>query len=92
MLMNINVESEAVDLPPPETEKMWEFEIDLEYLGSTIVSSHGTSAEIQKQIAADNRGLYGLVRIFRSKELQRSTKVKAYETLLKPAVLYESEA
>lgn len=62
-----------------------------DYLGSTITSSHNMSKEIQKRIMSGNRGLFGLARIFRAKEVKRSTKAKIYQTLLRPAVLYGCE-
>lgn len=63
-----------------------------EYLGSTVTASNSVSEEIRKRITAGNRGMFGLSSVFRSKELQRSSKIKVYKTLLRPAVLYGCEA
>lgn len=63
-----------------------------DYLGSRIAESGSISEEIQKRITIGNKGMFGLMRIFRSKELRRRTKIEVYKWLLRPAVLYGSEA
>lgn len=42
--------------------------------------------EINKRIAAGNRCFYGLNKIFWSKQLQRSAKIKVYTAILRPEV------
>ena len=63
-----------------------------DYLGSRIMENGGISEEIQKRITVGNRGMFGLFKVFRSKEIRRSAKIEVYKKLLRPAVLYGSEA
>lgn len=63
-----------------------------DYLGSNVNSSNKLAEEIERRIAAGNRCLFALAKVFGSKVLQRNAKIRVYKTLLRPIVLYGAEA
>jgi len=48
--------------------------------------------DIKARIMAGNRSYYSVLPLLRSKAVYRTTKVRMYETIIRPGVLYGSEA
>ena len=48
--------------------------------------------EIKERIAVGNRCYFSLQGIFKCKNISRATKIRLYKTVLKPVVMYGSEA
>ena len=68
---------------------------DFIYLGTQITSDNNISAEIRRRITLASRCLYGLSKLqlyLRSKMLIRTIKLKQYNTLVVPVLIYEAEA
>lgn len=61
------------------------------YLGVNVNSSNDMSEELRNRVMCGSRGQYALGRILRSKNLGRALKIKVYQTILRPVVLYGSE-
>ena len=62
------------------------------YLGTQITADNHISAEIRRRISLASRCLYGLSKHLPSKMLSRTTKLKLYNTLLVPVLIYGAEA
>ena len=62
------------------------------YLGTQITAENNISAEIRRRITLASRCLYGLSIHLRSKMLSRTTKLKLYNTLIVPVLIYCAEA
>lgn len=78
---------ETLSIQEHEFERVTQFK----YLGSIITTENGMVPEIKARLLAANRGYFGMSRLFRSKILKRSTKIKMYKTLIKPILLYGAE-
>lgn len=61
------------------------------YLGATVNSSNNISEEIRNRVLAGNRGQYALGRILRAKNVSRGPKLRIYQAILQPVVLYGCE-
>ena len=61
------------------------------YLGTLITTDNNTSAEINYRITLANRSYFGLVNIFKAKNINRKPKVIIYKTLIKPVLMYGAE-
>ena len=61
------------------------------YLGTQITADNNISAEIRRRITLASRCLYGLSKQLRSKMLSRTTKLKLYNTLIVPVLIYGAE-
>lgn len=61
------------------------------YLGSEVTSDNNTSVEVKRRIVLANRCLFSLNRLFRSTQLSRKTKIKLYNELVLPVLLYGAE-
>ena len=79
---------EDVSLNGTTFESVTEFK----YLGTLLNKENKVSDEIQKRIVAGGRAYYAAIKIFRSRLLSRTTKLKLYKTLIRPIVTYGSEA
>ena len=62
------------------------------YLGTQITADNNISAEIRRRITLASRCLYGLSIHLRSKMLSRTTKLKLYNALIVPVLIYGAEA
>lgn len=61
------------------------------YLGTNINSSNNMSEELRNRVMCGSRGQYALGNILRAKNLERALKIKVYQAILRPVVLYGSE-
>ena len=61
------------------------------YLGTLISNDNSVQKEIQKRILASNGTYYAAVSLFRNRLLSRSTKIRLYKKLIRPAVTYGAE-
>lgn len=61
------------------------------YLGSEVTHDNDVSSEIKRRIMLANRCLFGLSHMIRSKYLTRRTKIKLYQELIQPVLLYGAE-
>jgi len=48
--------------------------------------------EIKTRIMAGNRSYYSVLPLLRTKAVSRTTKIRLYKTIIRPVVLYGSEA
>jgi len=71
-----------------EFERVGEFK----YLGSIITENSDNNTEIKARIIARNRSHYSVLPPLRSKAVSRTTKIRKYKTIIRPVVLYGSEA
>ena len=62
------------------------------YLGSIITNNNNILAEIKGKITAGNRCLRALDRLMRARYISRKVKIRIYKTIIKPVVVYGSEA
>jgi hypothetical protein len=61
------------------------------YLGSVVNQNSTTEEEIKERIIAGNKAFYANRKMFQSKLLSRTCKLKLYRTLIRPSVTYGSE-
>ena len=61
------------------------------YLGTRVNVRNDAMEDLEARILAGNRAYYSLSSFLNSKLISKSTKLKAYTTLIRPAVLYGSE-
>jgi len=71
-----------------EFERVGQFK----YLGSMITENSDNNTEIKARIMAGNRGYYSVLSLLRSKAVSRTAKIRMYKTIIRPVVLYGSEA
>ena len=62
------------------------------YLGLQVNSDNNIGEEIRRRVTLGNRSYYCLQKLFRSKTLNRDLKCELYRTLIRPVVVYGSEA
>ena len=62
------------------------------YLGSIITNNNNILAEIKGKITAGNRCLRALDRLMKARYISRKVKIRIYKTIIKPVVVYGSEA
>jgi hypothetical protein len=60
-------------------------------LGSIITSDNNCESDIKARMAAGNRSYYALIKILKSQEISKSTKLKVYRKIIRPIVVYGSE-
>ena len=58
------------------------------YLGVTVTNTNGIREEIKHRINMGNTCYYSLEKILSSRLLSNKLKVKTYETIILPVVLY----
>jgi hypothetical protein len=61
------------------------------YLGSVVNQNNIIEDEIKERIIAGNKTFYANRKMFQSKLLSRKSKLKLYQTLIRPIVTYASE-
>ena len=71
-----------------ELEQVKEFN----YLGSQFNQTNSTSSEMQARILSRNCCYYANGKLMKSRVLNRSSKLKIYESLIRPIVTYGCEA
>lgn len=86
-------ERSFTDLGPTVTMGNHQFETvrKFVYLGSEITSENDVTVEIKRRIVLANKCLFGLRKFMRSKITSRRTKLKLYNELILPVLLYGSE-
>jgi len=73
---------------PTHIERVGEFK----YLGSMITENSDNNTEIKARVMAGNRSYYSVLPLLRSKAICRTAKIRMYKTIIRPVVLYVSEA
>jgi hypothetical protein len=61
------------------------------YLGSLVTENSEKSTEIKIRTAAGNRCYFSLIKLLKSKAVERNTKVRMYRTIIRPVVTCGSE-
>jgi hypothetical protein len=61
------------------------------YLGGLITANGSNEEDIQRRIGLTSQAFGKLNKIWRSKGITKNTKIRIYETLIKPILLYGSE-
>ena len=69
-------------------EKVSEFK----YLGSCLTSNNDIKKEITERIAAGNRCFYSLLEIFKKRYISRTTKLRIYNSIIRPIATYGCES
>ena len=65
---------------------------DFKYLGTILTARNKCDSEVLARIAAGNRCLYGLMDIMKRRRISRTTKLRIYNTIIRPVTLYGCEA
>jgi len=61
------------------------------YLGSTVNGNNTLEEEIRERIAKGNKAFYANKTLFQSKLVSRRSKLKLYQTVIRPVVVYGCE-
>ena len=61
------------------------------YLGAIVTEGNNMETEISERIAAGNRCYHALSPIMRSRKVSRKTKLRTYNIVIRPTVLYACE-
>jgi len=61
------------------------------YLGAMVNTDNSIEEEIKDRIAAGNRAYHVHKKLFTSKLISRNVKLRLYNTLICPTVMYASE-
>ena len=61
------------------------------YLGAFITSNNDMTEEIKARIQSGNRCFFSLQPLMKSKTLSRTSKIRIYQTIIKPVVCYGCE-
>jgi hypothetical protein len=65
---------------------------EFSYLGSQMNQTNSISSKIQARILSGNRCYYAHGKLIKSRTLNRTSKLKTYESLIRPVVTYGCEA
>jgi hypothetical protein len=65
---------------------------EISYLGSQMNQTNFISSEIQARILSGNRCYYAFGKLMKSRALNRSSKLRIYNSLIRPVVTYGCEA
>ena len=65
---------------------------EISYLVSQMTQTNSISSEIQARVLSGNRCCYAYGKLIKSRALNRSSKLKIYESLIRPVVTYGNEA
>jgi hypothetical protein len=71
--------------------KLYQEVTDFKYFGSIITSDNNCERDIKARMAAGNRFYYALTKIMKSREIQKSTKLKIYRTIIRQIIMYACE-
>lgn len=61
------------------------------YLGSKLTTNNSVAEEIKERIAMGNKAYYANLSLFKSKLLSKNTKLRIYQTLIRPVTTYACE-
>ena len=61
------------------------------YLGSILTDDNNISEEVRSRVTSGNKCFFALSNVFKSKIINRKLKITAFNTILKPIVMYGSE-
>ena len=61
------------------------------YLGSTVTNDNRMDKEIEERIGTGNRCAFALGKVLRSRNISRRTKIRVYNIIIRPTVLYGCE-
>jgi len=61
------------------------------YLGSTVNGNSTLEEEIRERMAKGNKAFYANKALFQSKLVSRRSKLKLYQTVIRPVVVYGCE-
>jgi hypothetical protein len=61
------------------------------YLGSTVNGNNSIEEEMMEKISLGNRAFYANQDLFKSKLLTKNSKLRMYETLVRPVATYACE-
>jgi hypothetical protein len=61
------------------------------YLGTVLNKGNYKGMEIRSRVRAGNKCYYALDSVMKSKLISRQSKLKTYQTIIKPVVMYASE-
>jgi hypothetical protein len=81
------VKEQIVDLGGTEIGNVQAFK----YLGSMINTNNTIEEEIKERISAGNRAYFAHKMLFMSKTLSKKSKLKLYNSVIRPIVTYASE-
>ena len=70
-----------------EIEEVEEFK----YLGTTVTNKNDMKTEILIRITAANRCYFSLISIMKKRSVSKKTKLRLYNTIIRPVVLYACE-
>lgn len=90
--MCLNKEKDMVRQNLTVGEYNFESVKDFTYLGSLLCQDGSLTPEINRRITLASKAYYGLRRQLTSKRITRGTKIRLYNTLIKPILIYSSEA
>ena len=76
-----------INIGPLEVEASQTFK----YLGSTITSDNRMDQEIIERIGTGNRCAFALGKVLKSRIITRKTKLRVYNIIIRPTVLYGCE-
>ena len=65
---------------------------EFSYLGSQLNQTNSTNSKIQAKILSGNHCYYAYEKLMKSRVLNRSSKLKIYNSLMRPIVTYGCEA
>lgn len=65
---------------------------ELVYLGATLAKDDGESEDSTNRLNKAGASFYNLMKIWRTSNIGKKTKIKLFKTLVKPVLLYEREA
>ena len=82
-----NVIQGTINIGDLEVESVSSFK----YLGSTITSDNEMNTELKERIGTGSRCAYAFNSIMKSRNISRRTKVRVYNTVIRPTVLYGCE-
>jgi len=57
-----------------------------------MTENSDNNTDIKARIMAGNRSYYSVLPLLRSKAVSKTTKIRMYKTVIRPEVLYGSEA
>jgi hypothetical protein len=63
----------------------------IKYLGTIVTKDNLIEEEIKERIVAGNRAFFANKKIFQSKLVSKKSKIKLYNTIVRPIVVYGSE-
>jgi hypothetical protein len=78
---------DGIDISQSHLEQVKSFR----YLGSVVNGRNSIEEEIKERISSGNKPFYANQELFKSKLLTKETKLRMYQTLVRPIVTYVCE-